>query len=127
MTSMIKEISLSISLSIYLSIYLSTYLSIYLSIYLLYFPYVLSIYSTTYMYNLKSSLQVIQSDTLIKSVVSKHHQKFFWKSTIYLLPISPKRYFSKKSTISSKMFPSFFISFFFSILEFCWERKGVFL
>ena len=66
---------------------------------LLYSPWVLSIYSTTYMYHLKSSLQVIQSvvqsyDTLIKSVVSKHHQKYYWKlstvptyylSTYYLL------------------------------------------
>ena len=43
-----------------------------------------------YMYHLKSSLQVIQSvvqsyDTLIKSVVSKHHQKYYWKlSTVPL-------------------------------------------
>ena len=72
-------------------------LSLFLS--LLYSPCVLSIYSTTYMYHLKSSLQVIQSvvqsyDTLIKSVVSKHHQKYYWKlstvptyylSTYYLL------------------------------------------
>ena len=72
---------------------------IFISLSLLYSPCVLSIYSTTYMYHLKPSLQVIQSvvqsyDTLIISVVSKHHQKYYWKlstvptyylSTYYLL------------------------------------------
>ena len=86
-------ISLSLSLSFSLSLSLSLFLSLFYS------PWVLSIYSTTYMYHLKSSLQVIQSvvqsyDTLIKSVVSKHHQKYYWKlstvptyylSTYYLL------------------------------------------
>ena len=52
----------------YLHLSLSLSLSLFLS--LLYSPWVLSIYSTTYMYHLKSSLQVIQSvvqsyDTLI--------------------------------------------------------------
>ena len=82
------HLSLSSSLSLFLS------LSFFLS--LLYSPCVLSIYSTTYMYHLKSSLQVIQSvvqsyDTLTKSVVSKHHQKYYWKLSIvptyYLLSI----------------------------------------
>ena len=78
---------------------LSLFLSFPLFLSLLYSLCVLSIYSTTYTYQLKSSLQVIQSvvqsyDTLMKSVVFKHHQKYYWKlstvptyylSTYYLL------------------------------------------
>ena len=41
--------------------YLHLFLSLSLFISLLYSPWVLSIYSTTYMYHLESSLQVIQS------------------------------------------------------------------
>ena len=85
------SISSSLSLSLHLSLSLSLFLSLSLSLFLslLYSPCVLSIYSTTYMYHLKSSLQVIQSvvqlyDTLIKSVVSKHHQKYYWKLSTYL-------------------------------------------
>ena len=75
--------------------------SLSLSFSLLYSPCVLSIYSTTYVYQLKSSLQVIQSvvqsyDTLMNSVVSKHHQKYFWKlstvPTYYLSTYLPTTY-----------------------------------
>ena len=89
----------NVTFPIFISLSLFFSLSLSLSFSLLYSPCVLSIYSTTYMYHLKSSLQVIQSvvqsyDTLIKSVVSKHHQKYYWKlstvptyylSTYYLL------------------------------------------
>ena len=91
------------SLSFSFSLSLSFSFSLSISLSLLYFPCVLSISSTTYTYNLKSSFQVIQSvvqsyDTLIKSVVSKHHQKcsgnlLSTKYVLYLVSSIPTTYY----------------------------------